>query len=145
MLSTRDRIAVALALLSLLTLTLGLLDLGRAFSVSVIANLLLPVFYGWRRRGEALRIRILLTACALLYAGLLLAVFHFDHPEAARPELWFGFPRATAIFVYLIWPLSILPALIYGVYFSDSVLDDADLSDFMKRYSKHRAANRHGA
>lgn len=143
--STRDRIAIALALLSLLTLALGLLGAERAFSVSVIANLMLPLFYGWRRQGDPLRMRRLMAACGLLLAGLLLAIFHYDQPEAARPALWLGYPRATAIFVYLIWPLSILPAVIYGLFFPKNVLDDDDLSAFMQRHSKHRAADRHGA
>ena len=143
--STRDRIAIALALLSVLTLTLGLFEAERAFSVAVIANLMLPLLFGWRRQGRPVRMRLLISACGVLFAGLLLAIFYFDHPEAQRPDLWLGYPRATAIFVYLLWPLSILPAVIYALFFPKNVLDDADLSSFMKRYSKHRAADRHGA
>ena len=145
MTSTRDRIAIALALLSLLTLALGLLQWEHAFGVAVIANLILPLFFGWRRQGNPRRMRLLLAACAVCYSGLVLATFALDAPEAARPVIWLGYPRATAVFVYLIWPLGLLPAALYAAYFSTDVLADDDLFRFMKKYSKHRAVDRHGA
>ena len=143
--SVADRVAMLLAALSLAALTLGLFGMAEAFSVGVIAVLLTPVWFGWRPAGRVRLVRRLLAGCAALYAALRLLVFVLDTPTAVEPVIWLGYPRATAVFVYAIWPLGVLPALIYAWLFRQSVLSDEDLADFMKRYSKHRASDRHGA
>ena len=142
--STGDRIAISLALLSLLTLALGLLGMAEAFGVAAIATILLPLWFGWRSRGNPRRVRALLMGCAVLYAGFILLIFALDRPEAARPEIWLGYPPSTAVFVYAIWPLGILPALLYGWFFKAEVLSDEDLAAFQERYSKHRASPGNG-
>jgi hypothetical protein len=143
--STGDRIAISLALLSLLTLALGLLGMDEAFGVAAIATILLPTWFGWRSRGKPRRVRALLLGCAALYAGLTLLIFAIDRPEAAQPEIWLGYPPSTAIFVYAIWPLGILPAVLYGLLFAKAVLSDEDLAAFQERHSKHRASAGDGA
>lgn len=142
--SAADRVVILLASLSVLTLVLGLLGMSEAFGVAAMAVLLTPVWFGWRAAGQARRARRLLAGCATLYAGLVLLVFVLDDPTAAEPVIWFGYPRATAVFVYAIWPLGVLPALIYALLFPKTVLSDTDLTEFMKRFSKHRGSDRHG-
>jgi hypothetical protein len=143
--STGDRVAISLALLSLLTLVLGLLGMAEAFGVAAVGVILLPIWFGWRSRSNPSRVRSLLAACAALYAVLILLIFQLDRPEAAQPEIWLGYPPSTAVFVYAVWPLGILPALVYGVYFSKQVLSDEDLASFLERHSKHRPSAVKGA
>jgi hypothetical protein len=42
----------------------------------------------------------------------LLWYFHFQNPEYIDPIYWFGFPRATAIVVYVIW----MPPALYLMF-----------------------------
>lgn len=143
--TTPDRLAVSIALLSLGTLVLGLLGYAQAFGVAAVASLILPLGFGWRKGGMARRMAVYLALFAIVLSALVLALFVFDRPDAAEPAIWLGYPRATAVFVYGVWPIGTLPAIIYGLYFRRAVLDEADLDAFLKRYSKHSATDRHGA
>jgi hypothetical protein len=144
--SGADRTAITLALLSLLTLALGLLGLEPAFGAAAIGVILLPLWFGWRGAGGARGVRLGLAACGLLYVGLLWTIFVLNPPQGAPlPSLWGGYPPATAVFVYLLWPLGGLPAVLYALRFKKDALDDKELADFLSRYSKRRAPDRHGA
>ncbi|MBI1356339.1 MAG: hypothetical protein GC160_18515 [Acidobacteria bacterium] len=150
MAGSADRIAVGVGAASLLALALGLAGQPRAFSAAAVVVVMLPLVYGWSRRGSLRPVYGSLTACALLYIALLLATFALDRPDEPSPRLFWGFPEATAVFVYLIWPLGALPALLYGLRFPREVLPEQDLTEFLARYSKRRsgdrrAADRHGA
>lgn len=143
--SSADRIAAAIGLAALLALGLALAGQARAFGVAAVAVVMLPLAFGWSAKGRPGAVQLRLAACAALYAVLILATFALDQPDDPEPALFWGFPPATAVFVYLIWPLGALPALLYGLRFRRDVLREDDLTQFLQRYSKRRSADDHGA
>jgi len=140
-----NRLAAVLAALGLLTVGAGFVNALPTMAVGLISVLILSLALGW---GAALGLRpvaIYLGGCLLLYAGLILAMIALDDPTTAEPVLWGGFPRATALLVFGLWPLGTLPTILYGLRFKRDILPEERLQSFLRRYSRHRPQGRSSA
>ena len=65
--------------------------------------------------------------------GLVAAMTHL-HPMDGR--LWLGLPPATAVLVYLLWPLQSIIGALYVREFSRTVLPDDRLNRFLSEFRK---------
>lgn len=70
----------------------------------------------------------------LIVAGLgfsLLWYFHLQNPAYTDPTYWLGFPRATAIVIYLIWmPPALLLMFAYPYLFSNYIWSEEQAKQF---------------
>lgn len=69
------------------------------------------------------------TILAIAFA--LLWYFHFQNPGYTDPTYWFGFPRATAIVVYLLWmPPALYLMFSYPYLFEKYVWNESQAEEF---------------
>lgn len=83
------------------------------------------------------RIRLTLAAYLALMVGLLSAIFHL-HPMSDVTDLWLGLPPATAVLVYLFWPLQGIVGTLHIMEFSRTVMPEDRLNRFLAQHSKNR-------
>lgn len=68
---------------------------------------------------------ILVAAFALLW------YFHFQNPSYTDPVYWFGFPRATAVVVYLLWmPPALYLMFSYPYLFETYIWNEEQAAEF---------------
>jgi hypothetical protein len=61
----------------------------------------------------------------------LLWYFHLQNPAYTDPVYWLGFPRATAIVIYLIWmPPALLLMFAYPYLFSNYIWNEEQATEF---------------
>ena len=69
----------------------------------------------------------------VVYVGLLTTIAALDDPEGPL-NLVLGFPAATAVLVYGIWPAAAAIGIIYGLTFDRTVLPPDRLDEFVRRF-----------
>ena len=103
-----------------------------ALGIAVLAVIMLILSLGWRgSRGAAWA----LAGIFAVFAALFLAIVAFDDPDGP-PRLLLGLPASTAVLVYGVWPLGVLPSLLYAYRFRDSVLPEDRLERFLAEHSR---------
>jgi hypothetical protein len=132
----RNGLARALALSCLAVLAAGWLVGPALLGTATLAAITLTLAYGWsgHLRGGVLWS---LIGIFVLFSALIAAMAVLDDP-AGEPLLWFGLPRPTALLVYAVWPLGVLPSLLYALRFRDTVLPGDKLERFLAEHSRHR-------
>lgn len=133
-----NRLAIVLAATGLLTVAAGALNVLPTMAAGLASLLTLSVAIGWGAALGNRPVALWLGACLLIYAALILGMIALDDPTTAEPVLWGGFPRATALLVYGLWPLGTLPTVLYGLRFKRDILPEERLQSFLQRYSRHR-------
>lgn len=106
-------------------------------AVAVMLMLTSAAAVGW---GRSMGRGVIVGGLALsfvVFAALALAMVALEAPEGAG-EQWLGYPRATSLLVYGLWPLGLLPGALYVWRFHTDVLPEDRLEAFLKRYSKQR-------
>lgn len=90
----------------------------------------LALGYGPARRAPAIRWSLagLLLAYLALLGGITLA--------GAQTGLVLGFPPATALLIYGIWPLPLVAGLVYALVFRTSVLPEDKLQKFLAEHPR---------
>ena len=71
----------------------------------------------------------------LAYSALLLLLARLDNPSG-EPRLILGFPAATAVLVFGIWPIGAVAGLLYGLVFHRSVLPEGKLRAFLRKFGR---------
>ncbi len=130
-----NRLAVTLGALAVVALGLALAGFNAAFGVASWAILTLLVTAGFGGFGAPKRVLVWALGLFVLFSSLLLWIFALDAPQADL-QLWWGLPRATAVLIYGIWPLGVLPGVLYAIEFSREVLPDEKLRAFRAALSE---------
>ena len=107
-----------------------------ALGVAVLAVTMLILSLGWRSASSR-AVTWALAGIFVLFNGLILSITALEAPEGP-PRLWLGLPAPTALLVYGVWPLGILPSLLYAFRFRDSVLPEDRLERFLAEHSRRR-------
>ena len=71
----------------------------------------------------------------LVYSALLLLLAQLDRP-GEELRLILGFPAATAVLVFGIWPVGVMAGLLYGLVFHRSVLPEEKLRAFIRKFGR---------
>ncbi len=71
----------------------------------------------------------------LAYSALLLLLALLDKP-GEELRLILGFPAATAVLVFGIWPIGMVAGLLYGLVFAQSILPEEKLQAFLRRFGR---------
>jgi hydrogenase/urease accessory protein HupE len=100
-----------------------------------LAVIVLALAFGWRRSLSGV-ILWSLAGIFALFTGLIAAMVLVDD-TSGPPTLWLGLPAATALLVYGVWPLGVLPSLLYACRFRDAVLPEDRLERFLAAHSRH--------
>lgn len=124
-----------------------------AFSYAAVAFIALYVLIGTQSSGDRYSDRpfVALAAGLVVILGLAFALlwyFHFQNPTYTDPVYWFGFPRATAIVIYLLWmPPSLYLMFSYPYLFETYIWNEEQAEEFrqMNRASATAAAADGGA
>lgn len=77
---------------------------------------------------------LLLFSVFVVVSGIgfsLLWYFHLQNPAYTDPVYWFGFPRATAVVIYLIWmPPALLLMFAYPYLFDNYLWNEEQATEF---------------
>ena len=123
-----DGVVLLSAVLSLLLVVLGLLNLPLSFALFTCVLMVVLVVMGYARRAPLPALAALLLA----YLALFTAVGLTDRPAEAL-SLVLGLPKSTSFVVYGIWPLGFLFGVVY-FWFFPNVLPADRLEEFLKRF-----------
>lgn len=113
-----------------------------AFSYGTIAFIGLYVLIGTQSSADRHSSRAFLATVAGLVIVLgigfaLLWYFHFQNPTYENPVYWFGFPRATAIVVYLLWmPPALYLMFSYPYLFERYIWNEDQAAEFRRRNAR---------
>ena len=109
------------------------------FSVSTIVFFGLYLLIGTQSSAKRHGSKVFqsLAAGLVLILGVgfaLLWYFHFQNPSYTDPVYWFGFPRATAIVVYLLWmPPAIYLMFSYPYLFEKYIWNESQAKEFRRQ------------
>ena len=132
--------AAAAGGLGLASIGFGWAGMTLALAFCSIGSLLACLALGWkgslaagaeRRRSVA----AWLAAVYAVQAGLVAAMILLDDP-AGPPRMWLGLPAPTALLVYALWPLGVMPALLFAARFRDTVLPEDRLRRFLDAHGR---------
>jgi hypothetical protein len=123
-----DGVVLLSAVLSLLLVVLGLLNLPLVFAFFTCVLMVVLVVMGYARRAPLPALAALLLA----YLALFTAVGFTDRPAEAL-SLVLGLPKSTSFVVYGIWPLGFLFGVVY-FWFFPNVLPPERLEKFLNRF-----------
>ena len=134
---SKDSPALALSLTSACAVTAaaGWLAEPALLGPATLAVIVLMLAFGWK---GSLSGGVLwgLVGIFALFSGLILAMVALEDP-AGPPRLWLGLPAPSALLIYAVWPLGVLPSLLYAFYFR-TVLPEDRLERFLSAHSKNR-------
>lgn len=117
-----------------------------AFSVGTILFFALYVLLGTQSSAkDHSKTPFLLLAAGLVailgVAFALLWYFHFQNPSYTDPVYWLGFPRATAVVVYLLWmPPALYMMFSYPYLFERYIWNEEKAEQFRQRNTKPATA-----
>ena len=123
-----------LALVGLAAIVLAFLNHWLLFGILTWLMMALAMAIGFGpeyRRGPILGA---IVGIFLAYSALLLLLARLDSTEELR--LILGFPAATAILVFGIWPIGAVAGLLYGLVFERSVLPEEKLQEFIRKFGR---------
>ncbi len=138
---SHDKYAVASLVplvVMLVTMFVGGAAAQVAFSYAAITFIALYVLMGTHGTENRFSARPFLALAAGLLAILgiafaLLWYFHFQDPTYADPTYWLGFPRATAVVVYLLWmPPALYLMFSYPYLFDKYLWSEEQAEEFRK-------------
>jgi len=113
---------------ALAAIVLGALNLWLGFGIVACALLVGGLLLGFR----GLRAPLLLILG--LYTVLLVLMARLE----GSSRLLLGFPVATALLVYGIWPMPLLAGLLYGLVFRSKVLPEDRLNEFLASHARRK-------
>ncbi|MFC7325926.1 hypothetical protein ACFQMF_15265 [Halorubrum rutilum] len=106
------------------------------FSGSAVAFIGLYVLLGVQSSEQRHDTKVfkLMVAGLWLILGVAFALlwhFHFQNPAYTDPTYWLGFPRATAVVVYVLWmPPALYLMFAYPYLFSKYIWDKDQVAEF---------------
>lgn len=127
-------------LVAALTMLIAMYFGGRAgqivFSASAVAFIGLYVLLGAQsseKRHDTSVFKLMVAGLWVILGAAfgLLWHFHFQNPEYTDPTYWLGFPRATAVVVYLLWmPPALYLMFAYPYLFNKYIWDKEQVAEF---------------
>ncbi|MCB1020477.1 MAG: hypothetical protein H6509_14480 [Bryobacterales bacterium] len=129
-------LALGLTAACLATGAAGATGNAALLGIASMAVIVLTLAFGWRSNLSG-SILWSLAGIYALFSALIAAVVWLENPTSP-PQLWLGLPRSTAVLVYGIWPLQMLPCLLFALRFRDAVLPPDKLERFLAEHSRHR-------
>ena len=108
------------------------------FSYATVAFIVLYLLIGTQSsadRYSGLPFKLLAAGLTLILSAALalLWFFHFQNPAYADPIYWFGFPRATAIVIYLLWmPPALYLMFSYLYLFEKYIWNESQAEEFRR-------------
>ena len=103
--------------------------------LATLAVVMLTLRVGWQTASPW--VGRSLAAIYLVFAAVVSAIILLDAPGGPL-RLWLGLPAPTGLLVYGIWPLGILPSLLFAFRFHDTVLPHDRLERFLAEHSRRR-------
>ena len=116
-------------------IALGWLNHWLLFGIAALTLMALGLAVGFGPQLTRKPIPVLIVSLFVVYAVLLTVMAALDNPEGP-PNLVLGFPAATAVLVYGIWPLAAAIGIVYGLTFDRTVLPPDRLDDFVRRFGR---------
>ncbi len=133
--SVGNRTALAIGFLSLFGLLCSLLDYWLLFGFVSLALLVSALAVGFGRQGRRKPVLYTLAGMFFIYSALLAAIV-WTYQSEGEPTLLLGFPVSTALLVYGIWPVGLIPGILYLLIFETSVLRREKLQKFMAEFGR---------
>jgi len=132
-----DRLLATAALLCVVCLVCAFLNLWLLFGATAWLLITVELAFGL---GRASRNRIIISGLTLIFLGYtaLLLAMYWLHDAAGEPIMILGFPVGAALLVYGIWPLGILPSLLYAIIFDRWILPPDRLERFLDEFGRGR-------
>ena len=130
-----NRLSLSLALACIAAVVAGWLGDPFLLGAASLAAILLTLAFGWKANLSG-AVRWSLIGVFVLFTGVIAWMAALDDP-AGELVLWLGFPPATALLIYAVWPLGVLPSLLYALRFRDTVLPLDKLERFLAEHSRH--------
>ncbi len=111
---SNDGPVLAILLISIAALVMVFTGLWLVFGMLVCALLVagLALGFGAARRSKPVRLTLLFLICAYI-ASLGAMAWLEESAEASRLVLALGFPAATSVLVYVIWPVPLLSGILF--------------------------------
>ena len=105
------------------------------FGIAVCALMVLGLAVGFGAQLIHKPIPLLIVGLFVVYVVLLAAIASRDNPQGPL-ELILGFPVATAVLVYGIWPVGAIIGITYAITFDRTVLPPDRLEEFLCRFGR---------
>ena len=133
--SESHAVAGGMGLVALAAIGLAFLNQWLQFGILTWLMMALAMAIGFGPEYRRPPILAAIIAIFLVYSALLLLLAGLDNPgEPAR--LILGFPAATAVLVFGIWPAGVMAGLLYGLVFQRSVLPEEKLRAFIRKFGR---------
>jgi hypothetical protein len=133
--SLTDRLLAIVALLCAVCLVSAFLNLWLLFGTMAWLLITVCIAFGL---GRASGDRVILSTLAfifLAYTALLFAMLQL-HDGTGDPIMVLGMPVGAALVIYGIWPLGILPSLLYAILFDRWIMPSDKLERFLAEFGR---------
>ena len=114
---------------------LGWLNHWLLFGIAACALMALGLAVGFGPQLTRKPIPVLIVGLFVVYVVLLTVMAALDDPQGPL-NLVLGFPAATAVLVYGVWPAAAAIGIVYGLTFDRTVLPPDRLDEFMRRFGR---------
>jgi len=105
------------------------------FGITAWSLMMLGLAVGFGAQLAQKPIPLLIIGLLVVYVVLLAAIALLDDPRQPL-TLILGFPAATAVLVYGIWPVAVVIGLVYALTFDRTVLPPDRLDEFIRRFGR---------
>ncbi|MBG99098.1 MAG: hypothetical protein CMN58_01985 [Solibacterales bacterium] len=125
----------AILVLAIAAILFALTNSWLLFGVTAWSLMMLGLAVGFGAQLSQKPIPILIVGLLVVYIVLLTAIALLDNPRQPL-TLILGFPAATAVLVYGIWPVATVIGLVYALTFDRTVLPPDRLDEFIRRFGR---------
>ncbi len=122
-------------LVGLAAIALAFLNQWLLFGILTWLMMALAMAIGFGPEYRRAPILAAIIGIFLAYSALLLLLAQLDNPSGEL-RLIMGFPVATAVLVFGIWPIGVMAGLLYGLVFHRSVLPEKKLQAFIRKFGR---------
>ena len=105
------------------------------FGIAAWALMALGLAAGFGAQARRRPIKVLIVGLFAAYAALLAGIAWLDDPQGPL-NLILGFPAATALLVYGVWPIAVVIGITYALTFDRAVLPPDRLDKFLRRFGR---------
>ena len=128
-------VAGGMGLVALAAIGLAFLNQWLLFGILTWLMMALAMAIGFGPEYRRPPILAAIISIFLVYSALLLLLAGLDDPSG-EPRLILGFPAATTVLVFGIWPIGVMAGLLYGLVFQRSVLPEEKLRAFIRKFGR---------
>jgi len=128
-------VAGVFGLVGVVAIALAFLNHWLLFGILTWLMMALAMAIGFGPEYRRRAILATIIGIFLAYSALLLLLALLDKP-GEELRLILGFPAATAVLVFGIWPIGMVAGLLYGLVFGQSILPEGKLQAFLRRFGR---------